>query len=75
MSTPVVDMVIEELEGLPSELQWRVLEFTRALALSKPRGRPGKELLGLVGAIGSEDLEEMRQAIEQGCEQVHVDAW
>jgi len=31
MDVPIVDKVIEQLKALPQELQWRVLEFTRAL--------------------------------------------
>lgn len=37
---PLVAQVIEQLKTLPQELQWRVLEFTRALAISTPRGVP-----------------------------------
>jgi len=70
MSTPVVDKVVEQLQGLPYELQWRVLEFTRALAVSIPRGLPGRQLLRFAGAIPSNDLQIMRQAIKEGCEQI-----
>jgi len=75
MSTVVMDKVVEELAGLPSEMQWRVLEFARALARSRPRGVPGKDLVGLAGTIPPEDLAEISQAIEQTCEQVDLDAW
>jgi len=75
MSTLVVDKVVEQLEGLPYELQWRVLEFTRALARSIPRGLPGRQLLRFAGAIPSNDLQIMRQAIEEGCEQVDANEW
>ena len=30
MDASIVDKVVEQLKALPSELQWRVLEFTRA---------------------------------------------
>jgi hypothetical protein len=69
MDTPIIDKVIEQLKALPQELQWRVLEFTRALALSTPRGVPGRQLLRFAGAIPLEDVQLMREAIEQGCEQ------
>lgn len=75
MSTPVVEKVLELLRELPYELQWRVLEFTRALALSVPRGVPGEQLVRFAGAIPLDDVERMRQAIEQGCEQVNVNEW
>jgi hypothetical protein len=42
MDTPIADQVIEQLKTLSYDLQWRVLEFTRALALSTPHGVPGQ---------------------------------
>lgn len=75
MDTPVVDKVIEQLRSLPNELQWRVLEFTRALATSVPHGVPGQQLLRFAGTIPLDDLRLMRQAIEQGCEQVDTNEW
>jgi hypothetical protein len=75
MSTLVVDKVVEQLKVLPFELQWRVLEFTRALAVSVPRGTPGRQLLSFAGSIPAADLTLMRQAIEEGCERVDADGW
>jgi len=74
MST-VIEKIVEQLRDLPYELQWRVLEFARALAFSVPRGVPGKQLLRFAGTIPLSDVELMRQAIEQGCEQVDADEW
>ena len=73
MDTPIVEKVVEQLKALPHELQWRVLEFTRALALSAPHGVPGKQLLRFAGAIPLNDVQLMSQAIEQACEQVDSD--
>ncbi len=75
MATPIIDKVIEQLRDLPQELQWRVLEFTRALAVSTPRGAPGQQLLSFAGAISPDDVRLMREAIEQGCEQVDANEW
>jgi hypothetical protein len=75
MNTPVVDKVIEQLQSLPYELQWRVLEFTRALAGSLPHGVPGQQLLRFAGAIPANELQMIRQAIEEGCEQVDANEW
>ena len=75
MSTMVIDEIIKQLKSLPYELQWRVLEFTRALALSVPHGVPGHRLLRFAGAIPLDDVQRMCQAIEQGCEQVEVNEW
>ena len=40
MDTPIVDKVIEQLKALPQELQWRVLEFTRAWLSQRHAGSP-----------------------------------
>lgn len=75
MDTPIIEKVIEQLRDLPQELQWRVFEFTRALAISTPQGIPGQQLLIFAGGISSEDAQLMREAIEQGCEQVDANEW
>jgi hypothetical protein len=75
MDTPIVGKVIEQMKALPYEMQWRVLEFTRALALSSPRGVAGNQLLRFAGAVAMDDLDLMREAIEQGCERVDADEW
>ncbi len=75
MSTAVIEKVVEQMKDLPDELQRRVLEFARALALSTPRGVPGTQLLRFAGAIPLDEVEVMRQAIEQGCEQVDINEW
>jgi hypothetical protein len=68
----LTDKVLEQLKLLPYEMQWRVLEFTRALAVSAPHGTPGSQLLRIAGAFPQDDLKIMRQAIEDGCERVDV---
>jgi len=73
MNRSIMDKVIEQLKTLPYGLQQRVLEFTRALALSAPRGVSGRQLLRFAGTMPPDDVQWMREAIEQGCEQVDVD--
>lgn len=75
VNEPVVDRVIEQLKGLPQELQWRVLEFTRSLTQATPRGVPGRELLPFSGTVSPDDADLMREAIERGCEQVDANEW
>lgn len=72
MNTSIMDQVIEQLKNLPDELQRRVLEFTRALARPVSHGFPGRQLLRFAGTIPPDDVQRMREAIEQGCEQVDV---
>ena len=71
MNTPIVDKVIEQLKTIPQELQWRVLEFTRALALSTPHGMPTTS----TDTIPLDDVRLMREAIEQGCERIDANEW
>ena len=75
MDIPIVEKVIEQMKNLPQELQWRVLEFTRALGASTPQGVPGSQLLRFAGAIPQNDVKVMQEAIEQGCEQVDDNEW
>ena len=75
MNTSIVEKVIEQLKFLPQELQWRVLEFTRTLAVSSPHGVAGAQLLRFAGTIPMNDIQVMRETIEQGCEQVDSNEW
>ena len=75
MGNTIKTRVIEQLETLPENLQQQVLEFVQALQTLARRGVPGKQLLQFAGAIPLDDLELMRQAIEQECEQVDADEW
>lgn len=53
---------------MPQHLQWQVLEFVRALVKAEVRGTPGQQLLRFAGSIPTDDLQVMREAIEQDCE-------
>lgn len=75
METPIVEKVIEQLMTLPQELQRRVLEFSRALAHTTPRGIPGEQLLRFAGAMPPDEVRLMSEAIEQGCERVDANEW
>ena len=75
MDISIIDKLIEQLKDLPQELQWRVLEFTRALAVSTPHGVTGVQYLQFAGTIPLDDIKIMQKAIEQGCEQVDVNEW
>lgn len=75
MDVPIIEKVIEQMKNLPQELQWRVLEFTRALAVSTPQGIAGFQLLQFAGSIPRDDVNAMKETIEQGCEQVDGNEW
>jgi hypothetical protein len=75
MITPITTEILEQVKGLPDNLQYQVLTFVRTLRTSVQRGVPGQELLQFAGNIPVEDIEDIRQAIETGCEQVDLDEW
>jgi hypothetical protein len=75
MNIPIIDEVVEQLKVMPQHLQWQVLEFVRSLVKTEVRGTPGQQLLRFAGSISSDDLQLMREAIEQDCEQIDVDEW
>ena len=75
MNSSILDEVIEQLRVMPKHLQWQVLEFVRTLVKAEVRGTPGKQLLRFAGLIPSDDLQLMREAIEQDCERIDINEW
>jgi hypothetical protein len=70
--TSIKNDLVAQIEKLPYDLQLRVLDFTKSLI---PKGVKGKNLLRFEGAIPSDDLQVMSQAIQQGCERVDANEW
>jgi hypothetical protein len=70
MNIPAIDEVVERLKAMPDHLQWRVLEFVRELDKTEMKGTQGRELLRFAGSIAPDDLEAMREAIDQDCERI-----
>jgi len=75
MNQTTIDRVIQQLQGLPERQQQQVLVYARSLRAEMPVGVPGSSLLPFAGAIPHDDLELMKQAIEQGCERIDRDEW
>jgi hypothetical protein len=75
MDTSILDCVVEQLKDMPENLQQQVLEYARALASSKIQGVPGQQLLCFAGVIPTDDIQLMREAIEQDCQQVDTSEW
>lgn len=71
----LMDKLIEYVEALPYDLQWRVLEYARALSLGNPQESAGHRLLHFAGTIPPDDLAVMQEAIEQACEQIDPHEW
>jgi hypothetical protein len=67
--------IVNQIERLDYEHQRRVLEFARVLAVTGPKGVPGKQLLSFAGVIHADDLKTIKQAIEDNCEKVNLNEW
>ncbi len=74
----VKEEIISQLDELSLEQQQRVLDFARKIkAESQPESTSGDTLLAYMDTFQFEpgDLEEIAQAIEEGCERIDWDAW
>ena len=69
------DEVVEELRRLAEPERRRVLDYARSLSEGRPKGTPGEALLKYGGAWSDGKADEVAAAIEEGCEQVDLDAW
>jgi hypothetical protein len=72
MTTSITDQIIEQLNIIPQDLQYQVLEFALNLTKSKIKGVPGKELLKFASSIPKENLQVISEAIKQDCEKVDL---
>jgi hypothetical protein len=65
--------IVRQLDHMSPELQIRVLDFAQALV--QPKGVHGKQLLRFAGILKDDDVRNITQAIEEGCEQVEISEW
>ena len=75
LNVTVKKEIINQMGRLDCEHQKRVLDFARALAVTGPKGVPGKLLLSFGGTFPDEDLKAMKKAIEDNCEKVDQNEW
>jgi hypothetical protein len=75
MAIPVLEQIVEQVKALPDNLQHQVLMFVRSLRTVAKRGTPGAALLQFAGGISMDDVESMREAIENDCERVDGNEW
>ena len=63
-----IQEIVERLKNLSPGKQRQVLDFTLEVSGESPKGISGKELLEFAaGLFPPEDIEQMKQAIEEGC--------
>lgn len=71
-----IQEIVQRLENLSPGKQKQVLDFTLELSGESPEGIPLPELLEFAaGLFPPEDLEEIKQAIEEDCGQVDESEW
>lgn len=70
-----IQEIVQRLETFSPAKQKQVLDFTLGLAGETPKGIPLQELLEFVGMFPPEDLEEIKQAIEEDCEKIDASEW
>ena len=75
MNKPIPPELISEIERLDEEGVARVLAYAKSLSTSDTLQARNERLRKLVGSISKEDLEQMRVAINEGCEQVEQTGW
>ena len=75
MIKPIPPELISEIERLDEEGVARVLAYAESLSTSDTLQARNERLRKLVGSIPKEDLEQMRVAINEGCEQVEQTGW
>ena len=75
VSSSLQKEILKELGKLKEREQHQVLNFTRHLARTVPRGTSGRTLLQFSSGIKRDDLKRMANAIEEGCERVNLDEW
>ena len=75
-NSTTIQEIVQRLEKLTLGQQRQVLDFTLELSGESPKGIPLPELLEFAaGLFPPEDLEEIKQAIEEDCGQVNESEW
>ena len=70
-----IQEIVQRLENLSPGKQRQVLDFTLEFSDELSKRYPGGKLLKLVGTISPEDLEIMKQAIEEDCGKIYKSEW
>ncbi len=73
METTVTVEIIKALLNLSERKQNRVLAFINDL--SQEKSYSGKELKKYAGSFSKNDVQEMKKAIETGCENIDRNEW
>jgi len=75
MNKPIPPELISKIERLDEEGIARVVAYAKSLSANDSLQVRNERLRKLVGSIPKEDLEQMRVAINSGCEQIEQTGW
>jgi hypothetical protein len=75
MNASLESEILSELNKLKIEQKRQVLNFARDLALARPTGVAGSELVHFAGTIERDDLGTIARSIEEDCERVDLNEW
>ena len=70
-----IQEIVERLDKLTLMQQKQILNSVLSFLGEPIRGTPGKELLKFAGLFPPEDLEQIKQAIEEDCGQIDESEW
>ena len=70
-----IEEITQRLDKLTPLQQKQILNSVLSFLGEPIRGTPGKELLKFVGLFPPEDLEQIKQAIEEDCGQIDESEW
>jgi hypothetical protein len=74
MIQPDVEQALRALLGrLEIDQQQQVLAFARPVAVRRAAGVSGEKYRAFAGMVPPEDVAQMKQSIEEGCERIDAD--
>jgi DNA-binding protein YbaB len=71
----VSEKIKKQIDGLPENLQKKVLQYAKSLKNEHLKGISGKAFVKLSGAFSLEDLEIMKKEIALGCGHIDPNDW
>ena len=73
MTTAAINKeIMKYLSSLGKDKQAKVLDFLKSLVQEK---NSSSQLLSFAGSINSDDLKQMEQSINEGCEHIDEHGW
>jgi len=75
MNSEIISEAAAQMANLPYNLQEKALDFIKRLTLPDKSGVSGRNLLKYAGLIPLDDLNVMKDVIENDCRKVDADEW